>query len=221
MRATLTIVTLLCTSLSQAAWAPGAFAAEGPKKSTPSKKPKRQVIFTGSAVAASRLRADPLPRPSGHLELYSQNFKGETISVDLYNEDGSFNEASLDELYHLWRCRRTGTEKPINPHLFELLSLVYDRFQKPVELVSGFRNQERMSSYHFLGSAADIRVRGVSDRELHDFVMSLDTGEMGFGRYPRAGFIHIDVRPTSYRWIDRSPPSEDMGHPKKAKKRNA
>ena len=99
------------------------------------KKAKKhsEPVFTGFVPASSSLRQEPLPRPTGHLELSSSNFKGETVSLDLYDEDGEFDEDALDQLYHLWRCRRTGTEKPIDPHLFEILSLVYDRFHHPCE----------------------------------------------------------------------------------------
>ena len=43
---------------------------------------------------------------------------------------------------------------------------------------------------------------------------------MGIGIYPRAGFVHVDIRPEpSYRWTDYSPPgSSDMGHPHKKRK---
>ena len=103
-----------------------------------------------------------------------------------------------------------------------MLSRIYDHFGKRIELVSGFRNQQRTSSFHFHGSASDIRIPGISDNVLHKFVTSLDTGGMGIGIYPRAGFIHVDIRPEpSYRWTDYSPPgSNDMGRPhvKKHKK---
>ena len=96
-----------------------------------------------------------------------------------------------------------------------MLSRVYDHFGKRIELVSGFRNQKRTSSFHFHASASDIRIPGISDTELHKFVTSLDSGGMGIGIYPRAGFVHVDIRPeASFRWVDYSPPgSSDMGHP--------
>ena len=139
--------------------------------------------------------------------------------VDLYDQDGDYNEEALDTLNHLLRCKRTGTEKAIDPRLFETLSRIYDKFGHELELVSGFRNQKRESSYHFHGTASDVRIPGVPDKVLHQYVASLDTGNMGLGIYPRAGFIHVDVRPTqSYRWVDNSPPgTQDMGHPKKKK----
>jgi uncharacterized protein YcbK (DUF882 family) len=223
------------TALVLALMAPGAARAQGKAahpgaesvrthKDSHAKKSKRvrrhEPAFTGWTPPASQMRTAPLPRPSGQLRLTSANFHGETLDVNLYNPDGSFNDDTLDQLYHFWRCRRTGTEKPIDPRLFELLSIIYDRFHQPIELVSGFRNQDHVSSYHFHGSASDIRIPGVSDSALQQFAATLDGGHMGLGRYPRAGFVHVDVRPASYRWIDRSPPSENMGHPKRARHHN-
>ena len=53
------------------------------------------------------------------------------------------------------------------------------------------------------------------------FCELMDTGGMGIGIYPHAGFIHVDIRPEpSYRWVDYSPPgSSDMGQPKSERKR--
>jgi uncharacterized protein YcbK (DUF882 family) len=180
------------------------------------KKRHRGPLFSGRLATANELRDEPLDKPSGHIELYAINFR-ENVEVDLYNTDGSLNEDALDKLNHLWRCKRTDTEKAINPRLYEMLSRVWDRYHKRIELVSGFRNQKRTSSFHFHGSASDIRIPGVPDTELHKFVASLDVGGMGIGLYPRAGFIHVDIRPEpSYRWIDNSAPgSSDMGRPKK------
>jgi uncharacterized protein YcbK (DUF882 family) len=202
--------------------APAIARADAPTAeiSTPSPKKKskrkhaRGPVFSGRLARADELRTDPLPKPSGHIELYAVNFR-EELTVDLYQEDGSFDPDALDQLNHLFRCKRTDTEKAVDPHLFEMLSRVYDHFGKRIELVSGFRNQKRTSSFHFHGSASDIRIPGISDTELHKFVTSLDTGGMGIGIYPRAGFVHVDIRPeASFRWVDYSPPgSSDMGHP--------
>jgi uncharacterized protein YcbK (DUF882 family) len=183
------------------------------------KKHARGPVMSGRLARADELRLDSPPKPSGHLELYAVNFR-EELAVDLYNDDGSFSDDALDQLNHLFRCKRTDTEKAIDPHLFEILSRVYDHFGKRIELVSGFRNQQRTSSFHFHASASDIRIPGVPDTELHKYVASLDTGGMGLGIYPRAGFVHVDVRPEpSYRWVDYSPPgTQDMGHPHGGKK---
>jgi len=93
------------------------------------------------------------------------------------------------------------------PRLLVILSHVYDHFGKRrIEVTSGYRNQRRTSSYHFRGSATDIVVPGVKPAKLRAFVETLDSGGMGIGLYPRAGFVHVDVRPPpSYRWIDYNP----------------
>ncbi len=185
------------------------------------KKHRSHAVFSGRLAAVDELRDEPLDKPSGKIELYAVNF-GESLNVDLYNEDGTFNDDAVDQLNHFWRCKRTGTEKAIDPRLFEMLSRVYDHFGKRIELVSGFRNQKRTSSFHFHGSASDIRIPGVNEKVLHKYVESLDTGGMGIGIYPRGGFVHVDIRPEpSYRWIDYSPPgSSDMGHPHGKKRKS-
>lgn len=195
-------------------------SSTGAARSTKAKKVARPV-FSGYAVSESRLRTQPLKRPSGKIEMYSLNEPKVTLSVNIYNADGTYNEEALDQLNHLWRCRRTETEKSIDPHLFVVLSHVYDHFKKPIALISGFRNQRRTTSFHFVGSASDITIQGLADGQLKNYVESLDTGGMGVGIYPHAGFIHVDVRPEpSFRWVDYSPPgSSDMGQPKTKRNR--
>ena len=199
------------------AGAPGAAVADSlPNQPLPARPVERYAppsSFHGHAVSSDDFRKKPLPRPSGHLRLRSANF-GETVDVNLYAADGSFNEESLSALYHLWRCRRSGTERPIHPQLFVLLSIIQDHYpDATLDLISGFRNQDA-AGFHLGGSAADIRIEGVTDRALHTFVSTLDNGHMGLGLYPRSGFIHVDVRAeSSYRWVDHSP-SSDRGRPR-------
>jgi len=159
---------------------------------------------------APRLRALPAPPPSGELEIVVTNLR-EKVHLNLFNLDGTFNAQSLRLLANAFRCKRTGDQRPIHPHLLEVLSHVYDRYKTRIHLLSGYRNQENTYSYHYRGSAADIRVPGVSIRALRRFVESLDTGFMGVGLYPRSKFVHVDVRPPpSYRWVDTRPTGARM-----------
>jgi len=113
-----------------------------------------------------------------------------------------FDPDALDELNALWRCRNTGVERAIKPKLFAILAAVHEHFGQPIELLSGYRRQERTSSYHSKGSASDIRVNGVSPKELVAFLKTLDDGHMGIGIYS-AGFVHVDTnRDSSYYWVD-------------------
>lgn len=172
---------------------------------TVKKKKKRKPRFQGFAVPETELRPEPFARPSGDLYIANPNFR-EEIKVNIYNTDGSFNEEALKALSHLMRCKRTDTEKPMEPHLFEILSAIQDHFQgRRLEVISGFRNQRRVTSMHFHGTAADIRIDGVHEKKVREFASSLDSGGMGVGIYPNAHFVHVDVRPwPSFRWTDYS-----------------
>jgi uncharacterized protein YcbK (DUF882 family) len=168
-------------------------------------KRKRRPRFQGYAVKDDDLRQEAFPRPTGDLYIYSPNWR-EEIKVNIYNPDGSFNQRSLEALSHLFRCKRTDTEKTIEPHLFEILSAIQDHFGgRRMEVISGFRNQRKVTSFHFHGTAADIRIEGMSEQKVREFAASLDSGGMGVGIYPNAHFVHVDVRPwPSFRWTDYS-----------------
>ncbi len=184
----------------------GAPEAAAPRPGHRQRRSRHSARFSGRVVPDEKLRQDALPMPSGHLVVMSQGLK-EEADVNILNEDGSYNLEALHQVDHILRCRRTDSEKPIDPRLVALLSHVYDHFgQRPLEVVSGYRNQRKQTSNHFKGTASDIRIKGVSAKKLRAFAETLDTGGMGIGIYPRSGFVHIDVRPApSYRWVDYSP----------------
>src|SRR5262249_7111086 len=149
-------------------------------------------------------RKTPLPASSGHIAISSPGFH-EDVDVNIYNDDGSLNQAALAELDHLFRCRKTNEERAMDPRLYEILSLVYDHFGQPIEINSGFRYQRNEGSRHFHGSAMDITIPKVSYRDVYTFATTLDVGGMGIGRYPASSFVHIDFRAPgepSYRWTD-------------------
>lgn len=160
---------------------------------------------TGRAVRPSELRAEPLPTPSGDVWIYSQS-TGEELRVKLYKPDGSLDDDALASLDRAFQCKRTGRVREVNRELYVLLAIIADRFDgRRIELTSGFRHQKNRRSRHFHASAMDIRVDGVSTRELYEVATSLDTGHLGIGRYPHKRLVHIDVRAPgepSYRWVD-------------------
>jgi uncharacterized protein YcbK (DUF882 family) len=191
-------------------------SSESPADGAPAPRKKhrrhrgRHARVSGRVVSEDRLRQDPLPRPSGNLHLVFPGVKDE-VQVNIYNADGSYNLAALEEASHVLRCRRTDAEKPMDPQLLMLLSHVYDHFgAKPIQIVSGYRNQRKQTSNHVKGTASDIRIEGVAPKKIREFAETLDGGGMGIGIYPKSGFVHIDVRPPpSYRWVDYSPPGSN------------
>jgi len=180
---------------------------KGTFKQCASGKCKRVAVFQGHGADKSTLRDDELPRPSGDIWLRAENL-GEEVKVNIYKEDGSYDEESLAKLDDLFRCVRTGEVRAVRAELYEQLSRIYDHFDgKRIELTSGFRFAERDSSRHFHASAMDIHITGVSIYEMYKFAETLDAGNMGIGIYPNSGFIHVDFRAPgepSYRWTDYS-----------------
>ena len=74
-----------------------------------------------------------------------------------------------------------------------------------VRVVSGYRVPKPSShSNHGKGRAIDLVVPGVADEEVARFARGL--GFVGVGVYPTSQFVHVDIRPRSYFWIDYSGP---------------
>jgi uncharacterized protein YcbK (DUF882 family) len=201
----------------------GEAPAPKPRRSANGVSIKKHGKFAGVVVPESALRKEPLGKPSGDLEL-RMNGLDESVKVNIYNQDGSYNIEALRSLDHVLRCRRTDDEKPIEPRLFTILSHVYDHFGgKTIDIVSGYRNQRKTTSNHYKGTATDIRIEGVTPKKIRSFAESIDTGGLGLGLYPRGQFVHIDVRPLpSYRWIDMSSPNPNAAEkrPPRGWKRN-
>jgi uncharacterized protein YcbK (DUF882 family) len=173
-------------------------------KPAPKRSRGRRGRFDGRSVSEAELRKDPLPVPSGHVVVNNPALH-ETLDLQLYNPDGTYNQASLAALDHIFRCRKTDEERAMDPRLYQVLSMIYDRFGKPIDLNSGFRYQRNEGSRHFHGSAMDVSIPSVGYREIYAFATKLDAGGMGIGRYPTGGFVHIDFRAPgepSYRWTD-------------------
>ncbi len=119
---------------------------------------------------------------------------------------GDFDDAARELAALALADKHTGATHPIEPRL---LDLVYDaarHFSAPyVHVISGYRANDG-NSRHAQGRAVDIVLPGVRDRALAVYLRS--QGFVGVGIYPRAGFVHLDVRARSYFWSDNSAPSE-------------
>lgn len=91
----------------------------------------------------------------------------------------------------------------VNHDLVTALQLLRDALNNPILINSGIRCVEynkkcggAKHSQHLLGKAADIHVKGMTTKALHDFILT-NNGIFGFrgvGFYPKQGFVHVDVR---------------------------
>lgn len=201
----------------------GGKSAQKSKKSKKNKRRRRAKMSSGHVVQPSRLPTSELLRPSGSLWVFSENLH-EEVKVNIYDEDGDFNDGALAALDHEFRCRRTREERAVDPRLYEMLSRIQDHFGgRRIHLVSGFRFQRNEASRHYHASAMDIRIPGVSLKRLRTYVHTLDRGGMGIGYYPNSRFVHVDFRAPgqpSYRWVDRSRPGQGNARGKRRSRRS-
>jgi hypothetical protein len=105
-------------------------------------------------------------------------------------------------------CRGTG-KLLINEPALDRLQALRDRLGKPLIVRSAFRSPEHnravggaKCSKHMTGAAFDI---AMSNHDPAAFeAAARELGFLGFGFYPRSGFMHIDLGPAR-QWGERFP----------------
>ena len=162
----------------------------------------KQTLVGWHAPSTRAVEPDPQGRPM--LALTTIN-RGESLAVPSDGDDGGFASADLDRVAHLLRSM-SGDEHPVDPRTLALVYRIQVHFGVPeVRVVSGYRVPKPGShSNHGKGRAIDLVVPGVADEEVARFARGL--GFVGVGVYPTSQFVHVDVRPRSYFWIDYSGP---------------
>lgn len=134
-------------------------------------------------------------------------------SIDLvYREGDEYLPDAIARLDHFLRDSRTGAVHHFDPRLFDLLSDLTAELGRPeaeIDVICGYRTPRTNAylrrrsrrvakhSLHMQAEAIDIRVPGVSTRELQLAALALHRG--GVGYYGRSQFVHVDVGPVR-RW---------------------
>lgn len=92
----------------------------------------------------------------------------------------------------------------IDDYLYNILDILRNKLGKPVIITSGYRTPEwnkkcggAKYSYHMRGMAADIRVNGVSPKEIANKLNAIVPNECGIIVYNN--WVHFDVRTSKYR----------------------
>lgn len=87
----------------------------------------------------------------------------------------------------------------IDDYLYTILDILRNKLKKPVIITSGYRTPEwnkkcggAKYSYHMRGMAADIRVNGMSAKELAKELNAIIPEECGIIVYKN--WVHFDVR---------------------------
>lgn len=93
----------------------------------------------------------------------------------------------------------------VAPKLVEILQNVREHFGKPVNINSAYRTPTYNKkvggstySQHQYGTAADIKINGVSPKDVAAYVETLLPNTGGIGIY--SNFTHVDVRDEKSRW---------------------
>lgn len=93
----------------------------------------------------------------------------------------------------------------IADELVTVLQKIRTHFGKPVTITSAYRTPMRNSavggttySQHLYGTAADIKISGVSPKQVAAYAEKLMPNSGGIGTY--STFTHIDVRSQKSRW---------------------
>ena len=105
-------------------------------------------------------------------------------------------------------CRGTGQLK-LHPEALDKLQALRDRLGKPLILRSAYRSPEHnravggaKASKHMDGTAFDIAMSNHDPAAVE--AAAREVGFLGFGYYPRSGFMHIDLGPAR-TWGNKFP----------------
>jgi len=114
---------------------------------------------------------------------------------------GNFSPAEI-------ACRGTGQLK-LHPEAMDKLQALRDRLGKPLIVRSAYRSPEHnravggaKASKHMDGTAFDIAMANHDPAAFEAAARAV--GFLGFGYYPRSGFMHIDLGPAR-TWGERFP----------------
>jgi uncharacterized protein YcbK (DUF882 family) len=152
-------------------------------------------------------RAKPEPDSYPPMKLEAVN-GGERATLRLYDRRGRTVKPTVRKIWALMKCHLTGKQRPIHWRLIRSMYRISRRYPgKTIYIYSGFRARRVASlpnSNHVKGRALDLRVEGVSNKALRDFLMATFRPS-GIGYYPNGPFVHFDVREKqSAFWVDTS-----------------
>lgn len=168
---------------------------------------KKSCYFTAGLASAQAFAHNPANKfeSMGERTLSVYNIHtGEQVSVPFCVE-GQYLSEGIQALDIILRDHRSNQSCAIHYALYEKMYHLQQLFnsQKPLYIISGYRsprsnarlsnssNSVAENSLHMQGKAVDIRIPGISHRDLHKAALAMHSG--GVGYYPNDGFIHLDT----------------------------
>ena len=136
-----------------------------------------------------------------HAVCYGMPVKKEETSGGLYGSK-YFNRNEFK-----CKCGKYCDGFPVEPSekLVKVLNQIREHFDSPVTITSGVRCKTHntnvggaSSSQHLKGTAADIKVKGKTPKEVAAYCETLLPKSGGIGIY--SSWVHVDVRSNKSRW---------------------
>lgn len=129
---------------------------------------------------------------------------GATVKVYSLTKDGD-KQVTAHFKVKEFACHDGSDTIFISPELAQVLEQIRVHFGKPVIINSGYRTEAYNKkvggaaySQHKYGIAADIRITGVTPKQIAAYAETILVGTGGIGIYDN--FCHVDVRKTKSRW---------------------
>ena len=127
-----------------------------------------------------------------------------TVNVYSKAKDGN-KKLSTNFRVREFACQDGSDVIFVSPELISLLQKIRTHFGKAVTITSAYRTPSHNKSVggttysqHQYGTAADIKVSGVSSKKVAAYAETLLVNKGGIGTYDT--FTHIDVRADRSRW---------------------
>ncbi len=132
----------------------------------------------------------------------SSGITGERASLRLYGADGEVDPAARARFEQL--AAGEGERHDLAPRLEQLVfKAAYHFDAAQIVIVSGYRPR---AGRHTTGEAVDFKLTSVHAAVLAAWLRELPRAGVGIYTHPRTQYVHLDVRETSYHWLDGSPP---------------
>lgn len=157
------------------------------------------------SIERQRIAREERTVPPGELWLDVINSR-EEYRIRLYDSSGRMRLEAIREASWAFRDLRAERARSVNPRLLAMLYLIQQHYDRELEVVSGYRVRgvnATEGSRHGSASACDLRIEGVSIREIARLAES-SFANVGVGYYPNSGFVHVDARERTFYWIDYS-----------------
>jgi uncharacterized protein YcbK (DUF882 family) len=133
---------------------------------------------------------------------------GEKLRITLTDAKGRVRPQAANRMAAFLRPRGTKKQKRPDMRLLALITEVAKHYDgRTIQVMSGYRvakGYTSKESRHTKGAAMDIKVDGVTNRQLCDYLRHFKN--VGVGFYPHSLFVHFDVRDKNAYWIDMSSP---------------